>query len=185
MAAAESSSSEKVTKYTINKKFLFVVKDILTKKECTDLIAYMESKPHKQMRGRQTNYDRVIYISDEWAECIYSRVIDILPKGFREEIDINTYFRFSKYYPGGFFRIHSDGINQNKDGKRTIMTINIFLNNECEGGSTTFYSDDRKRKVISVKPEPGTCAIFDRRIQHCGDRVTSGIKYLFRTDVMQ
>ena len=66
------------------------------------------------------------------------------------------------------------------------MTLNIFLNKECEGGTTSFFQRSGKKniKVVSISPSPGVGTLFDRRILHCGDRVKSGVKYLFRTDVM-
>jgi Rps23 Pro-64 3,4-dihydroxylase Tpa1-like proline 4-hydroxylase len=173
-----------ITTYKISKKPLIVVDNLLTSSECEELITYMESQKHEKIQSIGTSYNRVILISDEYANLIHKRISHILPKHYREDISINTYFRFSKYVPGEYFSIHKDGLNQNREGKRTIMTVNIFLNNECEGGSTSFY-DDNHKKVVSVFPKVGTGAIFDREIYHSGDRVTSGIKYLFRTDVMQ
>jgi hypothetical protein len=176
--------SSRLQKYKIDGKSLILVKGLLTPKECAELVSYMESnKPHKHIKSIGIEYHRLILISDKWAETIHSRIEHLLPRGYKEGATINTYFRFSKYHPGGYFSIHRDGLNQNREGKRTSMTVNIFLNDECGGGSTTFYSDSKK-KVVSVQPDPGTAAIFDRDIYHCGDRVTSGVKYLFRTDVM-
>lgn len=186
---ASASSTLTTTTHTINHKKLILVDNLLSPEECRYLIAYMETRKPKKIsqvgKRCRCNYNRVIMISHEWSKRIYDRVYPILSKGYREDVAINTYFRFSKYDPGGYFSIHRDGFNEDK-GRRTFMTINIFLNDndEFEGGSTSFYIDKRK-KVMSVTPKVGRGVIFDRAIYHCGDRVVSGNKYLFHTDVMK
>jgi hypothetical protein len=60
------------------------------------------------------------------------------------------------------------------------------LNEEgIEGGETIFFDDkDPKKPAIICPPTTGIGVIFDREILHLGNHVTSGYKYLFRTDVM-
>ena len=42
-------------------------------------------------------------------------------------------------------KIHKDGINFDKDNKQNMSyaTLNIFLNDDFEGGETIFYSNDK------------------------------------------
>lgn len=64
-----------------------------------------------------------------------------------------------------------------------IFTLNIFLNDDFEGGHTTFYHDDFSLRY-DVEPKVGRAALFDANQLHCGTRVLSPYKYLMRTDVM-
>jgi hypothetical protein len=182
-----SSILPEIDGYTLNHRPILVMKNLLSKEECKDLIDFMEKQTKiENLRSGSAKYDRFVLISKEWASKIYERIIPFLPKGYREGISINDYFRFSKYHPGGYFLQHRDGLNQNSEGKRTIMTVNIFLNEEgIEGGETIFFDDkDPKNPAIICPPTTGTGVIFDREILHLGNHVTSGYKYLFRTDVM-
>jgi hypothetical protein len=52
------------------------------------------------------------------------------------------------------------------------------------GGATTFYSNDRRRR-LDVDPKAGRVLIFQhRQLLHSGDDVVSGIKYSMRSDLM-
>jgi len=39
-------------------------------------------------------------------------------------------------------------------------------------------------KYLTVKPKTGRASLFDSQQNHCGNKVTSGYKFLLRTDVM-
>jgi hypothetical protein len=58
-----------------------------------------------------------------------------------------------------------------------IFAIEIFLNDNFEGGNTDFVWE-------SVKPSQGSALVFPHRFHHQGSVVTSGVKYILRTDVL-
>ena len=68
-----------------------------------------------------------------------------------------------------------------------MFTLNIFLNDSSsgllEGGSTSFYTNKRKRTQI-IAPKAGMGALFYAKQYHSGDKIIEGYKYLLRTDVM-
>ena len=51
------------------------------------------------------------------------------------------------------------------------------LNDGFEGGDTQFQWE-------SVKPQRGMALVFPHRLSHQGSAVSSGVKYVLRTDVM-
>ena len=53
----------------------------------------------------------------------------------------------------------------------------IYLNDDFEGGETTF-------EQFTVQPKKGTALIFHHPIKHAGEQIRSGVKYALRTDVM-
>jgi predicted 2-oxoglutarate/Fe(II)-dependent dioxygenase YbiX len=98
-------------------------------------------------------------------------------------VTLNESFRFSKYTDGGFFDTHQDAVNQDRHGRRSIMTVNIFLNSAFSGGETDFLYDNKILRTQAM-PAAGRGAIFDQQIWHRGNKVTNGTKYMLRTDVM-
>ena len=169
----------------IDGKHMLVVDNLLTKEECTDFIQLLDKEEELENMDRAfAFYKRNVLISQVWSEKIYERVKPLLtPLLHNQPFSVNTYFRFSKYEPGQYFDIHTDGVNQDEKGRRSFMTINIFLNDEFEGGETDFF-DSNRNLILSAKPKPGRGAIFDRLIYHRGNVVRDGYKYLIRTDVM-
>jgi prolyl 4-hydroxylase len=55
----------------------------------------------------------------------------------------------------------------------------VYLNEACEGGETNFLIEN-----ISVEPKTGMALIFDHQLFHEGAAVTSGRKYVLRSDIM-
>jgi Rps23 Pro-64 3,4-dihydroxylase Tpa1-like proline 4-hydroxylase len=169
--------------YRINDRPLFIVDGLLTSEECQEFIQLVNTQELKGVDSGMALYDRHVMVSDEWAAKLYKRIIHFFPQRLRGHIYVNNHFRFSKYNPGGYFHMHTDGINTDAKGGRSYTTINIFLNDDFEGGETSFYSDSGEH-MITAKPHPGRGAIFDRGISHKGNQVVKGTKYLFRTDMM-
>lgn len=171
--------------------YLCEMRNIFTKEECKKLITIAEDIGwHEPHTGGV--YMRSIMVSEDLADTLTERIWKHLPKEYerRELLYINDHFRFSKYNTGGHFKVHQDGNNldnkyKEKYGYSTIsyFTINIFLNDDFEGGGTTFYGYDFKKKH-TVVPEAGKGAIFFKDQNHAGDRVKSPYKYLLRTDIM-
>lgn len=162
-------------------KWMTILDNVLTPEECVHFITQLDNGLLHTVDSGMALYDRNILVSQKLADMIYERVIQFIPKDIQQNIaGINDHFRFSKYKEDGYFDIHQDGVNINSKGQRTFMTINIFLNSEFQGGETDFFND--KGLVYSAQPKAGRAAIFDRRINHRGNRVHGGFKYLLRTD---
>merc|ERR1719389_1337633 len=70
----------------------------------------------------------------------------------------------------------------------SMLTVNIYMNGGFEGGSTRFYFEGDKKASFAVTPSPGLCLLFRQppgeAYYHDGEMLGSGVKYLFRSDVM-
>jgi hypothetical protein len=174
---------KQIATQTINNRWMTVIDDLLSEEECTNFINKFDNDTLEHCDRSIAQYDRSVWKSPEFAQTIFNRISELLPDKLKGKIAVNDHFRFSKYVDGGFFDIHRDGINQDAQGRRAIMTINIFLNSEFQGGETDFLFEDKTLAVRAV-PKAGKGAVFDREILHRGNRVSSGFKYLLRTDVM-
>merc|ERR1739845_258920 len=118
-------------------------------------------------------------------------------------VGLNEFFMFYRYDPGNYFAPHRDGEYKrtytsyrnpnnpeppNKDlnersGERSFITFIVYLNEDFEGGATTFYKTGITNPVPCV-PETGKALIFQHDILHEGSKLIKGQKYAFRTDVM-
>lgn len=96
----------------------------------------------------------------------------------------NPNLRLYKYTKGHTFGKHVDESVALPDGSRTRLTALIYLSN-CEGGATRFY-EPHGSGVVSYQPTAGSLLLHlhgDDCLEHEGDVVTGGIKYVLRTDV--
>ena len=138
-------------------------------------------------------------VNESITKVIYSRIEKFLPGS----IGLNKRFRFYKYSNNATYRPHIDGawpssgikdgvyefnVDDNVWSKQTLL---IYLNQEFQGGSTTFYFpiDQGKLGCCGVVPKTGSVLLFPHGddcipIVHEGSLVTDGFKYVIRTDVL-
>jgi hypothetical protein len=170
---------------SIEGKFFTLVDNLLSADECKMFIDRFNRADKLSTVDRSIAiYDRHVFRDDALAAVIFRRLYGTLPADMRDRVAINPYFRFSKYLENGFFDVHRDGVNQDEHGRRSICTVNIFLNAEFQGGETDFLNEARSL-VRRASPSAGRAAVFDVNILHRGNKVTGGYKFLLRTDVME
>lgn len=182
-------------------KPLYQIDGLFTEEECEALILKASkirnarNHPHDKAWHRADTdgaYHRVIMVDQELADSLWKKIKPILKDSCgRHLVEINDHFRYSRYHPGGSFPIHCDGKNfgVGRSGKfeyalESVFTLNIFLNDDFEGGETDFFEEEDLR--ASIKPKPGRAALFIADQPHRGNKVIPGkrTKYLLRTDVM-
>jgi predicted 2-oxoglutarate/Fe(II)-dependent dioxygenase YbiX len=103
-------------------------------------------------------------------------------------VGLNERMRFLKYESGMFFAPHQDipyvrGPEfGSRAGETSYVTVQIYLNDKgVKGGSTRFLCGTR---YYDVQPKMGSVLIFDHDLLHEGSKVTGGVKYSVRTDIM-
>lgn len=94
-------------------------------------------------------------------------------------VGLNELLRCYKYRPGEQFRRHEDFAHEWHDGKRSFLTVLIYLNSDFTGGETWFEEED-----LTVMPELGAATIFPHELIHAGCPVRTGLKYALRSDVV-
>ncbi|KAF8162613.1 oxidoreductase [Crassisporium funariophilum] len=118
---------------------------------------------------------------DEW-EGIVGRKGNV--SGTWTLVGVNERLSFLRYGPGNYFRGHCDGQLELPDGRKSRVTLQVYLGDDgVEGGATRIYGS--KDRFIDVEPKKGRVLIFQQRdIWHSGEDVTKGLKYAMRSDFM-
>ncbi|KAJ4000203.1 hypothetical protein F5050DRAFT_1563437 [Lentinula boryana] len=167
--------------------------------------------PTDQILDTRYRYnDRILRFDHDAAKAIYERVLPIVENdigtikegsdwgrivggGSRNQVrgtwnlvGLNERLSFLRYGPGHFFKEHLDGRLDLPDGRKSRVTIQIYLNGSdtatLKGGATRFYFQP---KFLDVVPKTGSALIFQQRgLYHSGETVQEGLKYTMRTDFM-
>lgn len=168
---------------------IYTIAGVLTPEECRDYIALTESRGYADapisvrgsfvMRPDIRNNARVIIDDVPGAESLWQRIRPEIPPILdgRQAIGLNERLRFYRYDPGERFAPHIDGAYRRENGEESLLTFMIYLNDGFGGGETEFDE-------IAVTPETGLALLFRHALLHEGKAVTSGRKYVLRSDVM-
>ena len=169
-------------------EFVYQIDNLFTEEECQKYINMFNNKNLvENIDEKHRKYHRVQFDDHELSNKLYEKVKSYLPKKIKKIADgMNEHIRLSMYDPDQFFGIHKDGINFDKNNKQRMSyaTLNIFLNDNFEGGQTTFYEKDKKTVKFICKPKTGSGSFFYSQQFHEGNKIISGNKYLLRTDFM-
>ena len=168
---------------------IFVIHDFLTPEECVKYIeesenigfseAVITTEDGERMFKDARNNDRIVFDNPVLSQTLFRRASPMLPPsidgwglcGFNER------FRYYRYENEQFFKLHMDGTFRRNESEESFLTFLIYLNDDFTGGLTDFIWE-------RVKPKTGSALVFPHRHMHQGSVVTSGVKYVLRTDVL-
>jgi predicted 2-oxoglutarate/Fe(II)-dependent dioxygenase YbiX len=146
-----------------------------------------------------------------WQRCAHLFENKQPLHGNRKAVGINARFRFYRYTQGDFFKPHTDGawpgsrvidgqlVNNAYADRYSEMTFLLFLSDDYEGGQTQFWVNKDNPEIpargaanadlINVSTPAGSVLCFPhgRHPLHClhsGEPVTSGVKYIIRSDML-
>ena len=132
----------------------------------------------KRVEGVRNN-QRVLFEDRFLAAELWISLKSYVPEklGNSQAIGLNEMFRFYKYEPGQEFRKHRDQSFIRNEFESSYYTFMIYLNDDFEGGETTFNK-------LRIRPKKGTALVFFHDIEHEGAMISAGTKYVLRSDVM-
>ncbi|KAJ5585158.1 uncharacterized protein N7459_004958 [Penicillium hispanicum] len=190
--------------------------NVLTPDECKAIIVAGESVnflPDAPLRedGDVSILAHNFYwiIDTTFHDMLWARISAYVPPSINGRLvrGINRRFRVYRYVPGAEYRCHIDGAwppsgilpddtyvydSSPEDKKQSSMyTFLLYLNDEFEGGETTFFMPAAREGTLNaypVRPVMGAVAIFPHgesngALLHEGTGVRKGAKYIIRTDV--
>jgi predicted 2-oxoglutarate/Fe(II)-dependent dioxygenase YbiX len=173
--------------YHTNK--IWTIEHFLSEQECAELISLSENIGYKEaevsfssgakmMKGLRNNY-RLIYTDVPLAAKLWDKLKAFCPAEIDDsyQAGLNEQFRFYKYEPEQRFKRHIDGRFRRDEQEESRITFMIYLNEEFEGGETSFDE-------VTIRPKTGDALCFIHEQKHEGCPVKSGVKYALRSDVM-
>jgi len=192
----------------------FVLHNVLSPLECAEIIAtseamgYTEDAPVSLARNIRHNENCVWVADDATNDALFERCAPLFPEGVfgGKALGLNARWRLYKYGPQDIFRLHTDGswpgskvdpstggIVRDAYGDRwSQLTWVLYLNDDFEGGQTSFFSQRRGRQIEHAGDVParaGSVLCFwhgehPQSPLHEGGLVTQGTKYIVRSDVL-
>lgn len=129
------------------------------------------------------NNKRYTFDEPKFAELLWEQLSKdsrITDHNSWKPIGLNERFKVYKYSdPNEFFAAHYDGrFLRVPEQEESFLTILIYLNEDFEGGETSFQDGD-------IKPQTGMAALMTQgNYLHEALPVTKGTKYVLRSDVM-
>ncbi|KAB8226541.1 hypothetical protein BDV33DRAFT_162401 [Aspergillus novoparasiticus] len=190
--------------------------NVLSPAECKAIIAAGESVnflPDAPLRedGDMSILAHNFYwvVDTTFHDMLWARISSYVPQSINGRLarGINRRFRVYRYVPGAEYRCHIDGAwppsgilpddtyvyDASPEDKRqsSMYTFLLYLNDEFEGGETTFFMPAAREGTLNaypVRPVMGAVAIFPHgeangALLHEGTGVRKGAKYIIRTDV--
>lgn len=184
--------------------FVVTIDGVLSIAECSELIAMAEALEFVPAKlnvggGVEVYSDvrrsgRVIIDSEPFSHQLWERLRGAVPAVLRGRpaVGLNERIRILRYRDAGdAFAAHQDGHYARSNGSAaSLLTVLVYLNDgaEYEGARTTFYRSGADagagRDGVPVPPAAGTAAVQDQDVWHAVPPLVSGVKYVFRTEVM-
>jgi prolyl 4-hydroxylase len=172
---------------------------VLSAAECQQLIsrgqeqgfepAKVNHYGEQEMMSHVRNNDRVEFDDSILATNLLVKLANALVSDFPYSFDdksfakVGAHFRMYRYVPGQYFKTHKDG--SFKYGPHESEITALFYLNDVHGGETVLmpYGLSQEWAHLSIQPRAGDVLLFEHNVWHEGRQVTSGEKYVLRTDL--
>mmetsp|Transcript_877 Transcript_877/g.1066 ORF Transcript_877/g.1066 Transcript_877/m.1066 type:complete len:218 (+) Transcript_877:61-714(+) len=149
----------------------FLLYNVLTDEECESLkaaIRDMGLRPLDQSISHYRVNDKAYAEDKNVAKAIFDRVLPHLGDGWQKgksvergvpedmgdrqwnPYGLNPHFRICRYRPGGFFGAHHDKGYFVSSNNRSIQTFMLYLNDDFDGGSTRFFTENQPHVCIYI-----------------------------------
>lgn len=168
---------------------ILLVTEFITVEECNYFIELSEKRGYEhalvetekgfqRIEGTRNN-DRVLFTDPQLSEQLFNKASPFIPKkiGLSKVKGLNELFRFYRYEPGQQFKKHHDQSFIRNENEASYYTFMIYLNDNFTGGETIFNN-------CIIQPKQGSLLIFLHQLEHEGNVISKGKKYVLRTDIM-
>ncbi len=175
----------------LTKPLWWTVDGVLSPAECAAMVARIEAMgptlaPVSRASGPvidegMRNNTRVMFEDAALAGLLFDRLRPRLPASMSGLglAGANERLRCYRYAPGQRFAPHHDGAFYRSDVERSLLTLIVYLNEGFSGGETALLDVGEV-----IRPRTGMALLFQHHLLHEGARVTAGLKYVARSDIM-
>lgn len=127
------------------------------------------------------NNTRVMWDDAQEANALLQRVAERVPEQLMGlgRVGGNPRLRLYRYARGQRHKAHWDTVVELEGGVCSLLTLVFYLNDDFTGGETDF--PELRERIV---PRTGRALLFQHRILHEAMEVTSGEKFVLRTDVL-
>lgn len=178
--------------------FVKIIDNAFTHEQCSEFIKLSENKGYEIAKLNTSNGEESYnpYIRNNYrciiddldiSNKIWNIIKDYIPELWENKkvIGINERLRFLKYNEGQQFIKHKDGYYVRPDNtEKSFITFQLYLNDNFDGGCTTFIGNNDEQVIQEIKPKTGRVLLFEHGIYHKGDIIKKGTKYCIRSDIM-
>lgn len=157
---------------------MLIYDNLLTGDECTEIIANI----NELNECPDGFFNRVFAIKNN---ILSTKVLNRLithSLDFCDSVISSTWF-YTLYKNGECLSPHIDG-HKTENNMKSYLTILIYLNHNFSGGQTIIYQD-KSRAITSIQPQIGKALIMSQDVMHESKILTSGTKYVIRSDIMR
>jgi prolyl 4-hydroxylase len=171
------------------KRDILTIDNFLTEQECDKYVNLIKNKQKSKLRQFvNANFYNGKYVDQDLANTFYNKLGPNLDEHYMDKNGAEWYpckssdvICLSNYKNNEGFGLHTDtGIIEGE--KRSRFTYLIYLNDDYDGGQTTFFSD-RGKKLLSIIPKRGMLLAFNIDMWHCGEKV-KGEKYWIGSEIL-
>jgi prolyl 4-hydroxylase len=192
VASASAAGASTLQKTEVARD-IFTINNLLSAAQCNALIAQAQAQGFEpapintfagtEVRAEVRNNERCFFVDHALAQKMWQQVRHLVPPTFgaggHTAVGLNEGFRVYRYEPGQHFAWHKDGAYRRDNGEESRLTFMVYLNSEFEGGETRFLASGEANQG-----QTGQALVFDHLLTHEGAKVTDGVKYVIRSDVM-
>lgn len=165
---------------TIHKKpfQVFTIDNAFSEAELSSLALYVNDQLDKPQQRTFTSSDfqNGKTVNKFIANYIYKKIKPFIAD---ELLNVIQTIMFAKVHAGKFFGVHTD-TGYDINSKYTVL---LYLNDDFEGGTTSFYDENLTEKLFEIQPVKGRLLCFDINLFHSGDVVTKGTKLWIGTEL--
>ncbi|AYV83792.1 MAG: hypothetical protein Hyperionvirus11_65 [Hyperionvirus sp.] len=166
--------------------YVITIDNFLTDSECTRYIDLIDSTRNAKKFTTASDFKNAVYIDQVTSDLLYHRLKQFISAN--DQLNIitnNNLIAFGCYQPGQEFGIHTDtGLYYNNEKQlATTYTLLIYLNDNFNGGLTTFY-DSALTEICSIIPKRGRALLFDIDLAHKGNKVQDNSKYWIGIEII-
>lgn len=166
-----------ITNYDDN---IFTIQHFLTDSECISYINLINNTTNICPFTNSGIFKNNKFTDSNISNSLYKRLCDFISVDRLLKINIignNDLIMTGQYEPEQEFSLHTDtGLYYDKINKlKSTYTLLIYLNDDFEGGETTFY-DQSFNEQFKITPQKGMALIFNIDNWHRGCKIKKGNK---------